>query len=56
MKSRKELYEEIKFLKKGLIQIGDEKGMNHPLTIQTSQKLDGLINEYMNLTHKKSIE
>lgn len=53
MKSRKELCKEIKFLKKGLIQIGDEKGINHPLTIQTSQKLDGLINEYMELSQKK---
>jgi len=48
-----ELYEEIISLKRGLIQMGDEKGMNHPLTIQTSQKLDRLINEYMKLTHEK---
>jgi len=53
LKSTKELYEKIKFLKKGLIQIAEEKGMNHPLTIQSSQKLDGLINEYMKLSQKK---
>lgn len=33
--------------------MSDEKGMNHPLTIQTSQKLDKLINEYMELSQKK---
>lgn len=41
------------FLKRRLIQIGDEKGLNHLLTIQASQKLDGLINEYMKLTQPK---
>ncbi len=35
-----------------MIKTSKEKGMNHPLTIQTSQKLDRLINEYMNLTKK----
>ncbi|MDQ0273587.1 aspartyl-phosphate phosphatase Spo0E family protein [Cytobacillus purgationiresistens] len=53
MKSRKELCEEIIFLKRRLIQIGNENGLNHPLTIQISQKLDRLINEYMKLTQKK---
>lgn len=36
-----------------MIQIGNEKGMNHSLTIQISQKLDKLINEYMELSQKK---
>lgn len=53
LKSRKELYEEIMFLKRRLIQIVDEKGLNHLLAIQTSQKLDRLINEYMKLAQKK---
>ena len=38
-----------------MIQTSNEKGMNHSLTIQTSQKLDRLINEYMKLTKKNSI-
>ncbi|MEJ8766217.1 aspartyl-phosphate phosphatase Spo0E family protein [Oceanobacillus sp. HCA-5259] len=50
MKTRKELYEEIMSLKRRMIHIVDEKGMNHPVTIQTSQKLDRLITEYMKLT------
>ena len=53
MKSKRELCEEIKSLKRRLIQIGDEKGMNHHLTIKTSQKLDRLINEYIKLTQQK---
>ncbi|MEI3614551.1 aspartyl-phosphate phosphatase Spo0E family protein [Pseudogracilibacillus sp. SO30301A] len=53
MKSRKELQEEIIFLKRKLIQIGYEKGLNHVSTIQASQKLDGLINKYMKLTQRK---
>lgn len=51
--TKKELCEEIKYLKRKLIQIGDEKGIDHFLTIRTSQKLDKLINEYMKLTHRK---
>lgn len=50
MNTRKELHEEIMFSRRRLIQIEKEKGLNHLLTIQTSQKLDGLINEYMKLT------
>jgi len=53
LKSKKELHEEIIFLKRRLIQIEDKKGLNHLLTILTSQKLDRLINEYMKLTQKK---
>jgi len=53
LESRKELYEEITLLKRRLTQIADEKGLNHLLTIQTSQKLDRLINEYMKFTQKK---
>lgn len=53
LKSRKELYEKIMYFKRRLIQIGNEKGLNHLLTIQTSQKLDRLINEYMKLTQQK---
>lgn len=30
-----------------------EKGINHPLTIQISQELDRLINEYMKLTQQE---
>lgn len=52
LKPRKELYREIKSLKISLVQISKEKGMNHPHTIQASQKLDRLINEYMKLTQK----
>lgn len=53
MKSKKELYLKINSLKIRMIQTSTEKGMNHPLTIQTSQKLDRLINEYIKLTQKK---
>jgi len=53
MKSKKELYLKIKSLKTRMIQTSNEKGMNHPLTIQASQKLDRLINEYMKLTQHK---
>lgn len=53
MRSRKELQEEIIFLKGKLIQIGYEKGLTHVSTIQASQKLDRLINEYVKLTHPK---
>jgi len=36
-----------------LIQTSDEKGMNHPFTIQISQELDKFINEYIKLTQHK---
>ncbi|WP_256359892.1 aspartyl-phosphate phosphatase Spo0E family protein [Virgibacillus sp. Bac330] len=52
LKSKKDLCQKIKCLKIRMIKTSKEKGMNHPLTIQTSQKLDRLINEYMNLTKK----
>ncbi len=32
-----------------MIRISEEKGINHPLTIQISQELDRLINEYLKL-------
>jgi len=51
--SKKELCVKIKFLKTRMIKTSNEKGMNHHLTIQISQKLDRLINEYMKLTQKK---
>lgn len=35
-----------------MIQTSNEKEMNHPLTIQTSQKLDKLINKYMKISTK----
>ncbi len=53
LKSKKQLYLKIESLKTRMFQISNEKGMNHPLTIQTSQKLDKLINEYMKLTQEK---
>lgn len=53
LKSKKELYLKIESLKIRMIQTSNEKGMNHPLTIQISQKLDRLINEYMKLTQQK---
>ena len=53
MKSKKELCKEIESLKIRMIQTSNEKGMNHPLTIQISQKLDRTINEYMKLTQQK---
>ncbi|MDY0395612.1 aspartyl-phosphate phosphatase Spo0E family protein [Virgibacillus halophilus] len=40
-------------LQVNMIQTSDEKGMNHPLTIQISQELDRLINEYMKLRQEK---
>lgn len=53
LKLRKELHKEIMYLKRKLIQIGNEKGLNHHLTIKTSQELDRLINEYLKLTQFK---
>lgn len=53
MKSKEVLCEEIQFLKRRLIQISDEKGMNHPLNIQTSKNLEGFINEYMKFSQLK---
>ncbi|MEN1969172.1 aspartyl-phosphate phosphatase Spo0E family protein [Lentibacillus sp. N15] len=53
LKSKSELSEEIKSLKIRMIQTSDEKGINHLSTIQTSQQLDLLINEYMKLTQQK---
>ncbi|MBU8567136.1 aspartyl-phosphate phosphatase Spo0E family protein [Virgibacillus pantothenticus] len=53
MRSKKELCLKIKSLKIKIIQTSNEKGKNHPLTIQISQKLDKLINEYMKLTQHK---
>jgi len=53
LKSKKELCRKINCLKIRMIQTSNEKGMNHPLTIQTSQKLDSLINEYMKLIQHK---
>lgn len=41
------------FLKRRLIQMEYEKGLNHVSTIQASQKLDELISEYMKLTQPK---
>ncbi len=46
--SKKELCVKIKSLKIRMIQTSNEKGINHHLTIQISQKLDRLINQYMN--------
>jgi len=40
LKSMKELYEEIMFLKRRLTQIEDEKGQNHLLAIQLRRELD----------------
>ncbi|WP_370459802.1 Spo0E family sporulation regulatory protein-aspartic acid phosphatase [Oceanobacillus sp. AG] len=51
--SKTELSKEIEVLKIKMIRISEEKGMNNPLTIQISQELDKLINEYMRLTQKK---
>lgn len=51
--SKKELCVKIKSLKIRMIKTSNEKGINHHLTIQISQKLDRLINEYMKLTQKK---
>nr|WP_255454405.1 aspartyl-phosphate phosphatase Spo0E family protein [Oceanobacillus sp. AG] len=53
MGSKTELSKEIEVLKIKMIRISEEKGMNNPLTIQISQELDKLINEYMRLTQKK---
>lgn len=53
LKSKRELCLKIKSLNIRMIHTSNEKGMNHSLTIQTSQKLDRLINEYMKLTQKK---
>jgi len=53
LKSRKELHEEIIILKRNVIQIGNEKGSNHHLTIKTSQDLDRVINQYLKLTQPK---
>ncbi|MEI3605425.1 aspartyl-phosphate phosphatase Spo0E family protein [Pseudogracilibacillus sp. SE30717A] len=52
----KELSKKIEALKLKMIRISDENGMNNSLTIQISQELDKLINEYMELTQKKNIE
>lgn len=51
--SKTELSKKIEVLKIKMIRISEEKGMNNPLTIQISQELDKLINEYMRLTQKK---
>jgi len=53
LKSRKELHKEIMYLKRKLIQVGDKKGLNHHLTIKTSQDLDRVINQYLKLTQPK---
>lgn len=53
MGTKTELSKKINTLKKKMVQMSDEKGMNHPLTIQISQELDKLINEYMKLTQEK---
>ena len=52
----KELSKKIETLKLQMIRISNENGMNNSLTIQISQELDKLINEYMELTQKKTIE
>lgn len=53
MRSKKELSKKIEFLRINMIQTSKEKGINHPLTIQISQELDRLINEYMKLTQQE---
>lgn len=40
---REELEENIRFLRKILIETGIEKGINHPDTVKQSQMLDKLI-------------
>lgn len=39
---------QIEVLKKELIEMGIEKGLNDRQTIERSQKLDKLLNEYQN--------
>ena len=55
MTSKKELHLKINTLKTSMIQSSNENGINHPLTIQTSQKLDELINEYIKITQRNSL-
>ncbi|MFV2047131.1 Spo0E family sporulation regulatory protein-aspartic acid phosphatase [Metabacillus sp. YM-086] len=46
---KNELINRINFHKKELIAIGLANGLNHPLTISQSQKLDELILQYQKL-------
>ncbi len=42
-------------LRSNMIEIGLSKGLNHPETIACSQKLDELINQYLNNSSSKSL-
>lgn len=38
----------VELLRNAMIKSGIENGLNHPTTIKLSQKLDKLLNEYLN--------
>lgn len=47
--SSTELIDKINFQKHELLKIGKSLGLNHPLTISQSQKLDQLIYQYQRM-------
>jgi stage 0 sporulation regulatory protein len=54
--SLKEMEYKIDILRTHMIAIGKLKGLTHPDTIQSSQELDFLLNQYQKIKSKESNE